>query len=185
MKPYKLLGVLALIVALAAPATAWADAREDFNIAFSAQKQKQYSKAVEYYTRAIDSGELSGGNLAIVYNNRGNSYAKMGKLDKAMADYRRSMQINPNYAFPVNGMGLALRRKGKFSQAIAHFTRALELNPKYQSPRYNRAYTYFRMKRYRQAMADYDWLLKQNPRDHEAYNGRGEVLRYQKSTARP
>lgn len=53
-----------------------------------------FDQAVTEYTRAI---ELDFPKLYIAFYNRGLTFEKMGKLDKAAADYQRALELMPDW----------------------------------------------------------------------------------------
>jgi superkiller protein 3 len=53
----------------------------------------------------------------------------MGQMDDAIAQYRKAVEINPNYADAYSNLGLALFQKGESNNALDAFQRALEINP--------------------------------------------------------
>ena len=52
-----------------------------------------------------------------------------GKLDEAVACYRRALELKPDYAEAHNNLGNALKDQGKLDEAVACYRRALELKP--------------------------------------------------------
>ena len=54
-----------------------------------------------------------------------------GKLDEAVACYRRALELKPDYAEAHNNLGIALKDQGKLDEAVACYRRALELKPDY------------------------------------------------------
>ena len=52
-----------------------------------------------------------------------------GKLDEAVACYRRALELKPDFAEAHNNLGTALKNQGKLDEAVACYRRALELNP--------------------------------------------------------
>jgi len=60
-------------------------------------------RAIGGCTRIIDSGRLSGSNLAIAYPNRGIARTQMGEYDAAV-------RLNPRDVLAVNNRGLAACR---------------------------------------------------------------------------
>ena len=52
-----------------------------------------------------------------------------GDLEKALADYDKSIQLDPDYANAFWSRGLANRKLGDYPAALADFRRYLELNP--------------------------------------------------------
>ena len=68
-------------------------------------------------------------DFAEAHNNLGNSLKEQGKLDEAVACYRRALELKPNYAEAHNNLGAALQDRGKLGEAVACYRRALELRP--------------------------------------------------------
>lgn len=48
-----------------------------------------------------------------------NTLRAFGKIDEAIGEYRKAINIQPEYAPPYHGLGLALKDKGYFSGAVA------------------------------------------------------------------
>ena len=61
----------------------------------------------------------------------GNALTDQGKLDEAVACYRRALEMKPDYAEAHNNLGNALRDQGRLDEAVACCRRALELKPDY------------------------------------------------------
>ena len=57
--------------------------------------------------------------------------------DKAVAAFRRAIELDPNYPSAYNGLGVALRSAGDLEGAIANWTKAVELKPDYAYALYN------------------------------------------------
>jgi superkiller protein 3 len=53
----------------------------------------------------------------------------MGRLDEAIAAYRRSIELRPDHCNGYIGLGLALDAQGKLDEAIAANRKAIELEP--------------------------------------------------------
>jgi len=84
----------------------------------------------------------------IAYNNRGNTYARRGNLDKAVLDYTKAIQVCPDYAQAYNNRGVASFRQGNLDQALSDYTRAIQINPDYALPHHNLVIIYFSKKEY-------------------------------------
>ena len=54
-----------------------------------------------------------------------------GKLEEAVACYRRALELKPDYTEAHNNLGVALKEQGKMDEAAACCRRALELKPDY------------------------------------------------------
>jgi len=64
----------------------------------------------------------------VLYFNLGSVLLQKGKLDEAIAAFRRSIQLNPYYPHPYVNMAIALTAQGKTDEAIATFREAVRMN---------------------------------------------------------
>ncbi len=83
---------------------------------------------------------------AVVHCEKGDSYQDKGQWDKAIAEYNKAIELNPEYAEAYYNRGTAYAQgKGQFDQAISDFTKAIELNPKHAKAYNNRGITYYKL----------------------------------------
>ena len=68
-------------------------------------------------------------NSYLLYNLQGAANAGLGQLNAAISSYRKSIEINPNYADTFNNLGVALKKNSDIEAAINSFEKALELKP--------------------------------------------------------
>jgi len=61
------------------------------------------------------------------YKRAWNKYAK-GEITQALADYNKSISINPRLAMAYYGRGLAFYASGRCDKAIADFDHAIAIN---------------------------------------------------------
>ena len=54
---------------------------------------------------------------------------KKDDYERAIADYNRTIEFNPNYAETYYNRGLVYDIKGEINRAIVDYNRAIELNP--------------------------------------------------------
>ena len=59
----------------------------------------------------------------------GNTYVRLGKLDKAIDQYREAIAIEPGYSMPHYNLGVALAGAGRLDEAIAEYQKAVDLQP--------------------------------------------------------
>ena len=62
-------------------------------------------------------------------NHRGITLAQQGRLDEAIADFQRAVQIEPDNAVAHGNLGLALTIQGRLDEAIVCCRRYVELKP--------------------------------------------------------
>ena len=78
------------------------------NKGLGAQQAKNHDLAIEYFTRCIDTGGLSQGDLAVAHNQRGLSYRNKGQYDRAIADYDSAIRLKPDFAKAYNNLAWIL-----------------------------------------------------------------------------
>lgn len=98
--------------------------------------------AIDICTRAIRYGELTALDLAATYTNRGIAYARAGKYRRALRDYRRSLELNPDSVHTWLNQANLYARRGKTAKALEAYQRAIELSQEsWALPYFNRALT--------------------------------------------
>ncbi len=65
----------------------------------------------------------------IAHYNLGNTLDKQGKLDEAIAEYRKALKINPDYAEAHNNLGYVLMTKGEVEKGMKEFQEVERLRP--------------------------------------------------------
>ena len=61
--------------------------------------------------------------------NRGNRYSRNGVYHKAIEDYTKALELDPESADAYYNRGCSWYEAGKNTESIADLTRAIELNP--------------------------------------------------------
>jgi Tfp pilus assembly protein PilF/glutathione synthase/RimK-type ligase-like ATP-grasp enzyme len=69
--------------------------------------------------------------LAEEFYNLANELQELGQLERAVDNYRRSLEIYPNYAEVHNNLGNVLCELGQAEEAVSSYQRALVINPDY------------------------------------------------------
>lgn len=77
---------------------------------------------------------------AEAHNNLGNVLYSQQKLDKAIAQYQKALQIKPDYSEAYCNLGNTLALEGKVVQAIAQYQKALQIKPDYAEAQNNLAW---------------------------------------------
>jgi tetratricopeptide (TPR) repeat protein len=68
-------------------------------------------------------------HYAQVYERLGSCQGKMGRLDEALQNCRKSVELNPFHSYARFHLGLAYQLKGNVEKAIEHYRVAVELAP--------------------------------------------------------
>jgi tetratricopeptide (TPR) repeat protein len=93
--------------------------------AFDATDKGDFVTAEKYWTELIEKFPTN----PAVWSNRGNAKASQNKLEEAIADYNKALEIAPIAPDPYLNRGTALEGLGKWDEAIADYNRVLEINP--------------------------------------------------------
>ena len=74
-----------------------------------------------------ESAEIRAQHAQRIFEKAVNAH-RAGQLDKAIAGYVRTLDIDSDYSQALNNMGVALRAQGAFHAAAASYRRAIALN---------------------------------------------------------
>lgn len=107
--------------------------------------------------------------LGIVYGDR-------GLRDEAMAEYRRAIEIDPEYPKSYLNLGALLAEADRHTEAAEIFRRAIAIDPDYVAARVNLAMAYERVGEYEAALAEVDTAIAIDPEGAMALKERGIVL---------
>lgn len=160
------------VALLLSAATAYASAAETVLGTSAAQLCYDYAthgtasarRALETCTRAIDTEPLTTRDLAATYSNRGIIHARRGQYERAVADYERSLALDPALVHALINRGNAFTRLRRFKQALDDY----DLARFYSEGRnglvfYNRAMLFLQMGRLDHARADLLRALELQP----------------------
>ena len=115
------------------------------------------------------------GLLAVIYNNRAGVFRSEGEYDRAILEYNKAIEIDPNYASAYMNRGKTYADKGEFDRAILEYNKAIEIDPRYATAYFNRGIAYANKDEYVRAILDYTKAIEIDPRFTEAYYNRGMI----------
>jgi tetratricopeptide (TPR) repeat protein len=95
----------------------------------------------------------------------------------ALAEYTRSIEVNPTDALAFCCRGVTYYRLGDLDQAMADYNQAIDLDPKLAIAYYRRGFLQYLTKDYLSAIADYNKSIELNPDFALAYSNRSHVYR--------
>jgi tetratricopeptide (TPR) repeat protein len=163
MRIAKVLHVAALLAAalvagqlMSAPA--FADHQGDVKDCFSGDDGRA-TQRISACTRIIESGKLSRNDLAGSYNWRGEAYRVLKQYELALADYSRSVEINPQSVYPFANRAEVYRMQGKYDLVIADASQAIRIDPMLNASYAIRGMAYEKVGDKEHARADFNKAL--------------------------
>ena len=94
----------------------------------------------------------------------GASNLNTGKPEKALEDFNRAIDIDPQIAAGYLGRANTLNIMGRYQEAIEDYDRTLEINSKLANAYVNRGSAYSHLGEYKKAIADYEKGLELDPK---------------------
>jgi tetratricopeptide (TPR) repeat protein len=109
------------------------------------------------------------------YNNRGLMYFHMGRIEEAIANYNRALELNPNLAAAYNNRANCYVNQGDPIEALIDYDRALDVNPFHLRALINQGITFRHLGMYREALDNFDIALVQGKLEGYIYAQRGRT----------
>jgi tetratricopeptide (TPR) repeat protein len=100
------------------------------------EKRGHDDLAIEEYIAATNCNPPAD-DAYLAYKSLGNVYRRMGRVDKAIEAFEKSLIVNPNNADMHNDVGIEYVKKGDIEKAIEHFRAAVRLDPTNSMPQEN------------------------------------------------
>ena len=113
---------------------------------------------------------------AITETNLGVALHEDGRLDDAVARYRRAIAIEPDYAPAFNNLGVTLRAQGQVDEAIRIYDAGLRLRDDYPDLHYNLANALLQKNRAAEAVVHLRRAGVDNPDSAGVHNNLGTAL---------
>jgi Tfp pilus assembly protein PilF len=129
--------------------------------AYQAQMEGDYDRAVELYQSSLDLHPTAEAHTFL-----GWTYHFQGKLDDAIAECRRAIELDPEFGNPYNDIGAYMIEQGNFDQAIPWLQQAIAAK-RYEPrhfPYYNLGRAFLGKEMYTQAMTSFQSALDIEPR---------------------
>jgi tetratricopeptide (TPR) repeat protein len=143
------------------------------DVIWAAIESQSLKTALPFYEAARGRENLSDMARSEVYFIGGTAYYEMQDYGRAIEDYARAIELNPDYAAAYYNRGTAYARSQDYRRAIEDYGWAIGLNPEDATAYNNRGTAYAGLQDYRRAIEDYGRAIELNPEDAMAYNNRG------------
>ena len=134
------------------------------------------SKALlEHDIEAAGDNPMARGNLGVFYMDD-TRLEKSERLRRAIAEFRRALQLNSRYVFAHNNLGLALAEQDNLSEAIDHYRIALQIDPRHAPTHNNLGMALARQDNLDMAIQHYREAIDLRPDYAKAYNNLASAL---------
>ncbi len=128
--PSKLAAIICAVLALTVfTIPSWAGPKDDIRAGIDAARVGQLHKAVELFSKAINSGKLSRANQAVAYSNRGAARDDLGQVDLAIKDFSRAIKADPKYDPAYYNRSYSFEKKKQLNKAYQDMRKAVALLP--------------------------------------------------------
>lgn len=146
-----------------------------FEEGYQLQMKGQLDEAAAAYRKSIEAFETAEAHTFL-----GWTYSFMGRIDDAIAECHKAIEVDPTFGNPYNDIGAYLLQKGEVDEAIPWFERALEA-PRYESycyPHMNLGRAYETRREWYRARDEYRKALEARPEYKPASQGLHRILGY-------
>ena len=142
---------------------------------------EDWKQAIKYFSEALNELEyteepISSLGQGYVYFYLGNSYAYSLLYKKALAEYEKALDFEPDFNLTWYNRGIALYELGRYEEAIASYDKTLRIKYKNDMAWNNRGNALYELERYEEAIDSYDKALEINYDSYHAWHNRGNAL---------
>lgn len=134
-----------------------------------------WQEEVEACSALIQAGISDQENLAIAYNNRGRGYMELHDDARALSDFDRATQLNPNLPDPFLNRGRIYSERGDIALAMAQYEGSIAVAPDNPYSYGERALVHFNQGDYQSALRDFEEAVRRAPDDAYFLYGRGAM----------
>ena len=102
-------------------------------------------------------------NEAVQRNNLGASLLEQGKVDEAIAEFRKAVERDPKYVAAQLNLGYAYDRRGQTEEAMAQYQKVIALEPGNLFAHNNLGVLYDKKGLYAEAIKEFEQVLQVDP----------------------
>jgi tetratricopeptide (TPR) repeat protein/GT2 family glycosyltransferase len=138
------------------------------------EKTKQVEQALSYWYQAytLEPDRFA----AQKHTQLGNLLAKQGKLDNAIACYRRALKLKPTLTEAYLRLGEILNHQGQKQEAISCYQQGIKHNPQNAEAHYLLGQAWMSLQEWKGAIASFQQAIKLQQNYWEAYHNLGDAL---------
>ncbi len=141
------------------------------------RQDERYKEAIEAYDQAISRYEATGTEQWFVFYARAISHERLGVWEKAEADFRKALDLNPEHPQVLNYLGYSLVEKQiKLDEALDMIERAVERQPDSGYIVDSLGWVLYRLGKYDEAIVHMERAAELMPVDPVVNDHLGDVL---------
>jgi tetratricopeptide (TPR) repeat protein len=131
-------------------------AAELFQKAYELQMEGDLEEAIEIYKESIDIYPTAEAHTFL-----GWTYSFQGKLDDAISECKRAIEVDPDFGNPYNDIGAYLIEKEEYDAAIEWLERAIQARryESYHYPHYNLGRVYMAKGMMKRALDEFEQAI--------------------------
>jgi tetratricopeptide (TPR) repeat protein len=141
----------------------------------SALLRGRFDLAISAYDDALKDPNLSPARQAPIFSDRGVAKWRLKQLDTAVADFTKSVSLNPDYAPAYNNRGNVYMDMNRVEDAYRDFDKAIALSPAFGPAYSNRANANQKLHKLEAAENDLRKAIELMPASAVPLNGRGKI----------
>jgi tetratricopeptide (TPR) repeat protein len=166
---------LASLTLLSIVVSATADPQFADDITICRDRQTDLKTRLASCEKLLAGGTLTGKDLAVALDVRGNGFMARRDIDKAIVAYNSAVDADPDNAGTLVLRGWAYQHKGQDDQALADYNLALQKRSNFGAAYNDRGTLYLRKGALQSALDDFTAAIKWAPNMLVGYTNRGRV----------
>jgi Tfp pilus assembly protein PilF len=148
------------------------NAQELFHQAYELQMARQYEQAISLYKQSIEVYPTAEAHTFL-----GWTYSFQERLDEAIEECHRAIEVDPDFGNPYNDIGVYLMQKGQFDEALPWLEKAKQA-PRYEPrhfPYLNSGRIYMARGEWLKALKEFEQAVETMPDDPGARQALAEL----------
>jgi len=110
---------------------------------------------------------------SIAHGSLGRAYQDLGRLEEAIREYKKAIEIFPNNYKAYYNLGVLYDGQGALKEAVANYKRTIAINPAFIDAQFNLGNIYHNQGLLEEAIQRYRKVTELDPTDFEARNNLG------------
>ena len=134
---------------------------------------EDHNEIIKICTQILSLSDANNKRKTTAYILRGVAYDSIGEYGRAIQDFDKAIELEPNDAETYCNRGNAYTNKGEYDRAIQDYDKVIELEPKHVEAHAHRGAAYGNKGEHDRAIQDFDKAIELDPSDAEVYCIRG------------